>query len=51
MIRLLALREVMKNVTAEQATQLCCGNSQYIALCKALPWVFPRTVWHLCTVV
>ena len=46
MIRLLALREVMKNVTAEQATQLCCGNSQYIALCKALPWVFPRTDWR-----
>ena len=46
MIRLLALREVMKHTTAEPATALCCGNTAYIELMKLLPNVLPKQTWY-----
>ena len=46
MIRLVALRDVMQNVSAEQATMLSCGNSSYINLMKCLPSVLPYPTWY-----
>lgn len=46
MIRLVALRNVMQNVSAEQATMLSCGNSSYINLMKCLPNVLPYPTWY-----
>lgn len=46
MIRVLAVRRIMEQVTAEEATMLCCGNTSYIELCKLLPWVYPRKDWR-----
>ena len=46
MIRLLALRKVMENVSAEEATLLSIGSTSYIALCKLLPWIYPKEDWR-----
>ena len=46
MIRLLAIRRVMEQVSAEEATMMCCGNTSYIELCKLLPWIFPKSDWR-----
>lgn len=36
----------MEQVSAEEATMLCCGNSSYIELCKLLPWIYPKKDWR-----
>ena len=36
----------MEQVTAEEATMLCCGNSSYIEMCKVLPWLYPKNDWR-----
>ena len=46
MIRLVALRNVLQNISAAQATMLSCGNSSYINLMKYLPNVLPYPTWY-----
>lgn len=46
MIRLLALKELMKNVTVEEANMLTCSSTSYCSMLSTLPYILPRRRWE-----
>lgn len=46
MIRLLALKELMKNVTVTEANMLACSSTAYCSMLSKLPYILPRRRWE-----
>lgn len=46
MIRLLALKELMKNVTVSEANMLACSSTSYCEMLSKLPYILPRRRWE-----